>query len=292
MRRAASFAVVSLLCALGAGRAAAQSDPERLQSVMSAVAAEAGLAPPVEAAAPVPPTPTAAPVLPRPYVVIFDGPSVCDGCQTPFEDYFRARGYDVREVKPGESTPELLAGAVVYVAPGGDDVTRLSDAWTAADREAIRDYVRRGGRYYGVCLGGYWAGKAGTWPGTVPGFEGLDMLPAVVLELSADDKGDKIVGVHWDGAPREAYFQDGPTFALTDDSRVIKVYATYDADRTPGHVAAFSARYGRGKVAVSGVHTEAAQDWYDEAHLPAPPNLDRDMLEEILGDLLEGSAVL
>lgn len=218
-----------------------------------------------------------------PYVVIFDGKSICQGCDTPFVELFHERGYEVVEVRPGQSTPELLAGATMYIVPGGDDVTSLDDAWTSSDRDAIHGYVRNGGRYYGVCLGGYWAGQA-TWPGLIPGFEGLDLIPATVIEKSPEDKKDKIVDVEWEGALRQAYFQDGPEFDITDSSRVLKTYATYADDHA---VAAFMSSYGRGKVSVSGVHVEATQDWYDDYHLQAPPGLNRDLMNEILVDLLK-----
>ena len=218
-----------------------------------------------------------------PYVIIFDGKTICGGCDTPFSDMFRGKGYSVVEVKPGQSTPELLAGATVYIVPGGEDVTSLDDAWTAADLQAIRDYVRRGGRYYGVCLGGFWAGHSGTWPGTLPGFEALELIPAKVLEKSPDDKKDKVLDLVWEGQSRTAYFQDGPSFVVTDASQVLKIYATYADDHA---VAAFLSRYGSGKVAVSGVHLEATQDWYDEFHLIAPTGLNRDIQEEIFDDLL------
>jgi glutamine amidotransferase-like uncharacterized protein len=287
MRYAITAAICALFLGYGAGSAAAQDAQARARRRMSAVASDAGIALPEGALdAPAPPVPPGE-ILKR-YVVIFKGPTICDGCETPFEDFFHEKGYEVREVKPGESTPALLARAAVYIVPGGEDVAKLEDGWTEGDREAIRAYVSGGGRYYGSCLGGYWAGKAGTWPTAIPGFEALDLIPATVLELSADDTKDKVVGIHWDGQPRQAYFQDGPSFVITDPSRVLKIYATYDDNH---HVAAFSSRYGQGKVAVCGVHPEATQDWYDEYHLPAPKNLNRDLLEEILDDLMEGPAV-
>ncbi|MDE2141785.1 MAG: hypothetical protein KGJ84_05175 [Elusimicrobia bacterium] len=257
--------------------------------ILLAAAAGLALARPAAAA------PVASPA--KPYVVIFYGKTIhtgicaddcgkdgCvpDGCATVFEIYFKQKGFDVRDVQPGESTPQLLAGAALYVVPGGDDVTSLQDAWTKEDREAIRRYIANGGRYLGSCLGGYWAGKEGTWPGTIPGFRALDLLPADVLELSASDKSDKVVGVHWDGQERQCYFQDGPSFKVTDPSRVLKTYATYDDN---GYVATFMSSYGKGKVTVTGVHVEAPRQWYDDYHLKAPSELDRDLLDELVNDL-------
>jgi glutamine amidotransferase-like uncharacterized protein len=214
--------------------------------------------------------------------VIFKGPSICDGCETPFVTMLQNKGYDVHLVMPGESTPELLKNAAVYIVPGGDDITTMAQGWTALDRQAIRDYVKNGGRYYGACLGGYWAGKAGTWINTIPGFEALELIPATVVEASVFDTRPQIVNIHWEGKPRKAYFQDGPSFVITDPSRVLKIYATYDFN---GQVSTFLSKYGAGKVGISGVHIEATPDWYQEDHLVAPVGLNVDLMNEIMSDL-------
>lgn len=228
----------------------------------------------------------------KPLAVIFKGRSICDGCETPFIKIFKDKGYDVRFVKPGESTQELLAKTYVYVIPGGEDVgqyvdghsTSIKDAPTKADLDAIRSYVLEGGRYYGVCLGGYWAGKEGSWPGTLPEFQALRIIPATVLELSAHDKRDKVIDVLWNGKTRKVYFQDGPSFEITDPSLILKTYATYEDNKK---VAVFLAKYGKGKVGISGVHLEAPLSWYKEARLKAPAVLSHDLQDEILGDLLK-----
>ena len=283
------------VCALVLGcgvESRAQSRWESAQERIGAIVSETGMAVPSAPAAAVVPVVAHVVAVPPsrqgPYVVIFKGRTICAGCETPFETLFRARGYGIRKVGPGQSTPELLAGAAAYVVPGGEDVSRLRDAWTPSDLQAIRGYIANGGRYLGVCLGGYWAGRAGAWPGTLSGFEALDIIPARVLELSPDGTRGKVVPIHWKGRPRQAYFQDAPSFEITDPSRVLKIYATYDDN---GYVAAFLSRYGSGTVAVSGVHLEATQDWYDDYRLPAPPNLNRDLMSEVLDDLLNNGPV-
>ena len=219
-----------------------------------------------------------------PKAVIFEGSTICDGCQTPFEDWFESRGYQVVAVKPGQSTPATLAGAKIYIVPGGEDVTSLDEGWTDSDRQAIRDYINNGGRYYGVCLGGYWAGRAGTWAGTVPGFKALEIIPAEVVAQSPADKSDKVVNVSWEGMPRDVFFQDGPAFTITDPTQVLKVYATYDGQN---QVAAFLSRFGRGKVAITGVHLEATKEWYDASHLKMPDKPTVDMMDEMMSDLFK-----
>ena len=162
------------------------------------------------------------------------------------------------------------------MAPGGEDVDHLNQGWTAEDRQAIRDYVYNGGRYYGVCLGGYWAGD---WPGSQPGFQSLGIIPAHVIAYSKTPEA-RIEKINWLGKTRYAYFQDGPAFFLSDASSV-HVFATYEN----GSVATFISKYGKGKVGISGVHFEAPRDWYTYDHLNDPDPKHAEMGDQLFDSL-------
>jgi glutamine amidotransferase-like uncharacterized protein len=143
---------------------------------------------------------------------------------------------------------------------------------------AIRDYVRNGGRYLGFCLGAYWAGD---WPGVVPGFRSLGMLPAHVLAHSKTIE-DRVEKIYWQGAPRYAYFQDGPSFLLSRPGDV-QLFATYANDNT---AAVFISRFGGGKVAVSGVHLEAPPSWYKDSHLDDPDGHTLELADSLFEQLM------
>lgn len=74
----------------------------------------------------------------------------------------------------------------------------------------VRDCVREGGSYLGVCFGAYLAGRD-------PGF---DLLPGgttgyVDLPDTTSPGGrDTVVPVTWRGKPRHMYFPDGPVSFL------------------------------------------------------------------------------
>ncbi len=193
--------------------------------------------------------------------VIFNGPTICGGCESSLGKIMRKRGFEVKYVHPGETTPKLLAKAAIYLVPGGEDVDNLAQGWTAQDRDAIRNYVANGGIYYGVCLGGYWAGD---WKGTQPGFESLGIIPAHVVAYSKTLEC-RIEKITFLGQTRYAFFQDGPAFILNDPSAA-QVFATYEN----GMVAAFISKYGKGKVGISGVHFEALPYWYKGNKLKDP----------------------
>jgi glutamine amidotransferase-like uncharacterized protein len=167
-------------------------------------------------------------------------------------------GFDVHYVGRRELTPQTLARAALYAQPGGGE---LAPAYRRLRRHrtTIRDYVGRGGRYLGFCLGGYLAGAT-------PGF---DLLPGDT-DRQSPDPGDTVVEVEWRGRRRRMFFQDGPRFEV--ETRGTTVLARY----LDGEIAALVAPFGEGRVGVVGPHPEAPADWFASAGLaePRPPALD------------------
>lgn len=214
--------------------------------------------------------------------LVYRGPAALPGCPESVAEVLTDLGLSVAFVGPRERLPleaGSLQGRLLYAQPGGPD---LDQAWRhikpAAD--AIRDYVRGGGRYLGFCLGGYLAGQG----------PGLDMLPGDTDQYigskrsSIDDDGNAIVSVTWDGRPRRLFFQDGPYFALDRRGRRggAEVIARYDNDLP----AAVLCRYGAGVVAAVGPHPEAGADWFTDVGLPLPDELGLDLAADLVNRAL------
>jgi glutamine amidotransferase-like uncharacterized protein len=214
----------------------------------------------------------------RKLALIFKGPTICDGCETPWAEKLKERNFQVQFVKPGETTSELLKRTAVYVVPGGEDVPNLDSGWSEGEQGALRDYVNKGGVFLGICIGAYWAAD---WPGKTPGFKSLGLVPAHVW-AHATNTAARIETVKWLGQRREIYFQDGPAFKLQPKVDA-KILAYYD----DGSVAAFKTSYGRGLVILSGVHIEANDLWYKEDGLTTPKRRSTDLFKQIL-DLAVG----
>ncbi|MGW2253296.1 BPL-N domain-containing protein [Kitasatospora sp. NPDC001660] len=202
----------------------------------------------------------------RPLAVVYRGPAACDGCPEAAQDLLERNGFTVSFIGPDEELrfgPAALADAALYVQPGGTNGQEVATAWDLLRRtpgfrpELIRDFVRGGGRYLGLCMGGYLAGD--------PGY---DLLPGDSGEYirtvgaTVTDEQDHLVDVTWRGQKQPMYFQDGPYFDV--DGPGTDVLARYTNDR----IAAAVAAYGTGRVAVSGPHPEAPADWYHSYHLP------------------------
>jgi hypothetical protein len=88
-----------------------------------------------------------------------------------------------------------LATAALYAQPGGGNSVKRAYRQTKGSARTIRDYVRSGGRYLGICMGGYLAGH---WRGfgLLPG--GTDQF---ITSPGADvtKKKDTLVEVDWRG---------------------------------------------------------------------------------------------
>ncbi len=172
--------------------------------------------------------------------------------------------YHVVYCGPKEKTPltaQTLATASVYVQPGGGNNLRLAWSQMRSSASDITRWVRDGGHYIGICLGGYLAGFDPGF-GLLPGDSGEYITSKGASVHTIDDT---TITVSWRDVPRRVYFQDGPYFRLRHGADAT-VLATY----TNGLAAAVVARCGAGSVGVVGPHPEANRSWYEEVDLPVP----------------------
>jgi glutamine amidotransferase-like uncharacterized protein len=205
----------------------------------------------------------------RPRALVYRGPAGCDGCSEAVAELLETSRYHfaVTYVGPDDAalTDDLLDHATVYAQPGGGGSVDDAFAYVRRDEARIRAFVRRGGRYLGFCMGGYFAGKNPGF-GLLPGDSGEFITSP---GASVTTEADTTVQVLWRGVPHTLYFQDGPYFivgarASEADVAVLATYASND------EVAALVAPFGKGVVGVVGPHPEATPDWYRAAGLTDP----------------------
>jgi glutamine amidotransferase-like uncharacterized protein len=220
-----------------------------------------------------------APAAARPLALVYRGPAACpDGCSAAAVAMVRTakEGFDVRYVGPKETlklTAANLKSAALYVQPGGGDSSELAARQMQPYNKIISDYVRNGGRYLGMCMGGYLAGR--------PGF---DLLPGnsgqFITSKGASVKSarDTTVQVTWRGKTRHMYFQDGSMFTLRGGATGVTVLARY----TNNEIAALAATVGRGRVVVAGPHPEAPQSWYDYNSVTDKDGVDADLGRDMI----------
>jgi glutamine amidotransferase-like uncharacterized protein len=223
-------------------------------------------------------------VSPRPLALVYRGPASCAGCAEAVAVMLKSSSgnFDVRYVGPDEAlklSAATLKRAALYAQPGGDG--SLSEAYDRMSRSSdiIRDYVKGGGRYIGICMGGYLAGSSPGF-GILPG-DADQFITSPQASVVTD--ADTIVQINWGGRSRSMYFQDGPYFKVRRSIAGVTVLATY----TNGQIAALVAPCGKGKVAVCGPHPEADARWYEHHQLVNPNGVDAEAGRELIESLMQ-----
>jgi hypothetical protein len=114
----------------------------------------------------------------------------------------------------------------------------------------ITEYVRCGGRYLGICMGAYWAGREY--------FNLLQNADAVqyITRPNTDTRRPhpKAMDVTWLGTNHQMYFYDG--CAITGDPVNFNTVATY-ANGDPMAVI-------QNRIGVIGCHLESEEFWYQQ----------------------------
>lgn len=218
----------------------------------------------------------------RPVALVYRGPASVPGCPEAVAALLRCSrwDFDIHYVGPRERTQlsaAALRGSALYVQPGGGQLRR---AYRTLRRAAplLRAHVSSGGRYLGVCLGAYLAGRTPGFallPGDTDRYIGS---PGATITTDRDT----VIDLTWDGTSREIFFQDGPWFDLDRRRGPADVLAVYD-NALP---AAVVAPYGRGAVGAVGPHPEATADWFTDSGLDQPPRLAVDLGLRLLDRLM------
>lgn len=216
------------------------------------------------------------------YALIYNGPVSAEDCPEAAAAMAQSAGLPVRFVSKVGELPALLPNAAVFVIGGTeDDLQPLMKAFTPKVTEALKDYLRQGGRYWGICGGGFAASTG--WYEDRKFVQGLGLIPAQ-CRVYRDDFKARIIPVRWQGRTRPMYSKAAPSFQLVGGSGDVQVVANYE----DGSIAALMVSYGQGKLAVCGPHPEARPAWKDEAvdgqQWTSSTDLAVDFLKDLLSD--------
>jgi len=137
----------------------------------------------------------------------------------------------------------------IVAFPGGEGDSETWHRLLKANKQKILDFVARGGKYLGICMGAYWAGSHY--------FDILDSVDAVqyITQPNTDTRRPhaKDLNVVWQGHPNRMFFYDG--CALVGDTSKFNTIATY-ANGDPMAII-------QNNIGLIGCHPEAEQFWYD-----------------------------
>ncbi|QQQ00774.1 BPL-N domain-containing protein [Lysobacter enzymogenes] len=215
-------------------------------------------------------------------VAVYRGPASCENCSETLKRAIERLGpkYRVDFVgadEPIDITARNLARYDVYAQPGGGQDIAGALASLGDERiDAIHDYVARGGRYLGLCMGAYLASGSG-----------LSLIPH---ELDSEvgrpgfavvDSDDAAIAVRWQGREQTVFYQDGPYMLRAAEDPGFKPIATY----ANGDLAAARYSFGQGVVVLSGPHPEADASWFEAAGIDVARMPDTRLLRSLLVEL-------
>lgn len=136
----------------------------------------------------------------------------------------------------------------LVAVPGGFGDASSYESLFKHNADRVKEFVKKGGAYLGICMGAYWAGK-----------HYLDILDKVdaVQYLSRPETDTrrphaKNIYVEWLGNPMNMFWYDGCAFTGSGYYDTVAKYANDD----PMAIV-------QNRIGLIGAHPESEQFWYD-----------------------------
>jgi len=137
----------------------------------------------------------------------------------------------------------------MIVVPGGFGDASTFDRAFKHIKDRVKSFVQNGGKYLGICMGAYWAGKHY--------FDILDSVDAVqyLAQPNTDTRRPhaKNISITWQGNPMNMFWYDG--CALVGNTNKFTTIATYANGDAMAIV--------QDNIGLIGCHPESEQFWYD-----------------------------
>jgi glutamine amidotransferase-like uncharacterized protein len=186
------------------------------------------------------------------------------------------RDFDIRTFGLDQLTISFLREFDAVCFPGGmgdsDDFDEIFDETHISD---VQVYVAEGGKYFGICMGAYWAGPH--YFDLVDGLEVTQYITRPDCEITTN--GPTVADVTFFGYKEEVmYFYDGCAILGTD----MDVAATYANGNAMAAI--------QDNVGMFGCHPEALAWWYHEGDMdeswytPAHARIMRDFVHKLLAN--------
>jgi glutamine amidotransferase-like uncharacterized protein len=136
----------------------------------------------------------------------------------------------------------------IIAVPGGFGDANSFERAFKHNGPRIKQFVRNGGKYLGICMGAYWAGQHY--------FNILDDIDAVqyITQPGTDTRRPhaKDIKITWNGVDTTMFFYDGCALVGNSQYDIVATYANGDAMAII-----------QDNIGLIGAHPEAEEFWYD-----------------------------
>ena len=166
-----------------------------------------------------------------------------NGVMNALSSHYNFKLFSKNEVEEG-----FFDDVDMVVFPGGIGDSDSYDTILKNNKDVVVDFVTRGGKYLGICMGAYWAGK--------DYFDILDDVDSLqyIKRPNTDTRRPhaKNIKVNWQGNDTTMFFYDGCAMVGDGNYETVATYANGDA------MAIIQKNIG-----LIGCHPESQQFWFD-----------------------------
>lgn len=219
-------------------------------------------------------------------ILVYAGPGVSEKSleQTLKSLHNIINGYEITTIMP----PQLIQDdwetkTALLIIPGGADIPYTKSLNGTANQK-IKAYVAKGGAYFGLCAGSYYAGQAVEFAsGTalevigkreLAFFQGVVRGPILAEYDYKTSRGARAATIRWQdknhfkqGTNFLVFYNGGGYFVDTSNDKNSTILATYDK----GEPAIIECHVGKGKAILSGVHVEYDPELLDASDCDLQP---------------------
>lgn len=137
----------------------------------------------------------------------------------------------------------------IIAVPGGIGDASSFYSLFAENRRAIRNYMKRGGRYLGICMGAYWAGS-----NYLNILDNIDCVQYITRPNTDTRRPHaKALDIKWRGKKEKMFFYDGCSIIGDGEFENVATYA--NGDTMAGY---------QGRIGLIGCHPESEKTWYQQ----------------------------
>jgi len=168
-----------------------------------------------------------------------------NGVMKALSGHYNFKLFSKNEVEEG-----FFDGVDMVIFPGGFGDSDSYDTVLKNNKDVVVDFVTRGGKYLGICMGAYWAGKNY--------FSILDKVDAVQYIRQPNTctrrPHAKNMPVMWKNQPIDMFFYDGCAL-VGDENSPYETIATYSNGDNMAII--------QNRIGLIGCHPESEKFWYD-----------------------------
>lgn len=219
-----------------------------------------------------------------------------------FDSKYFIKTLNAQEVIQGD----WRKSAALFLMPAGADLPYVK-ALKGKGNQQIRNYVEHGGKYLGICAGGYYASREAQFavgtplevvgPRELAFFPGVAKGPALAPYYYNSNRGARAARIIiTDGKLKHAtvFFNGGGEFIPDPNQKNIEVIASYE-DLPQQPAAIVKIKIGSGTAVLTGVHFEYDPALLDSSDAYLPPIISAlnqhqrermGLLKKIFGDSL------